>query len=89
MKILTGYLRYLIYKHSRSLRQLSLRCGSVAARLLGLRVRIRPGHEYLSPVSVLCCQVEVSAFGRPLVRRSSTVCGVSECDREASTMRRP
>jgi len=42
MKIRTGYFSYLIYKRSRSLRPRSLRCGSVAARLLGLRVRIRP-----------------------------------------------
>jgi hypothetical protein len=38
---------------------------------------------------VLCCQVEVSATGWSLVQRSPTECGVSECDREASTMRRP
>jgi hypothetical protein len=40
-------------------------------------------------VSVVCCQVEVSASGRSLVQRSPTECGVSECNREASTMRRP
>ena len=40
-------------------------------------------------MSVECCQVEVSASGRSLVRRSPTKCGVSECDREASIMRRP
>ena len=37
-------------------------------------------------LSVVCCQVEVSASG---VHRSPTDCGVSECDRESSTMRRP
>jgi hypothetical protein len=37
---------------------------------------------------VLCCQVEVSATGWSLVQRSPTECGVSECDREASIMRR-
>ena len=88
VKILTGYLSYLIYKHSRSLRPSSLRCGSMVARLLGFRVWNRPG-AWKSLVSVICCQVEVSAFGRPLVHRISTDCGVSECDREASTMRRP
>jgi len=36
-----------------------------------------------------CCQVEVSATGRSLNQRSSTECGVSECDLEASTVRRP
>jgi hypothetical protein len=36
-------------------------------------------------VSVLCCQVEVSATGWSLVQRSLTECGVSKkCDREAS-----
>ena len=34
---------------------------SSAARLLRLWVRIPPGHGYLSVVSVVCCQVEVSA----------------------------
>ena len=33
----------------------------VAARLLRSWVRIPPGHGYLSVVSVVCCQVEVSA----------------------------
>jgi hypothetical protein len=40
----------------------------------------RWGHSCLSLVSILCCQVEVSATGRSLVRRSPTECGVSECD---------
>jgi hypothetical protein len=35
-------------------------------------------------VSVVCCQVEVSATGWSLVQRSPTDCGVSECDREPS-----
>jgi hypothetical protein len=38
---------------------------------------------------VLCCQVEVSASGSSLFQRSPTECGVSECDREASRMRKP
>jgi hypothetical protein len=41
------------------------------------------GHGCLSVVSVVCCQVEVSATGWSLVQRSPTECGVSECDREA------
>ena len=45
-------------------------------------------HECLF-VSVMCYQVEVSATGLSLVHRTPTECGVSECDREASTMRRP
>jgi hypothetical protein len=36
-----------------------------------------------------CCQVEVFATGRSLFERSRTECGVSECDRETSIMRRP
>jgi hypothetical protein len=40
-------------------------------------------------VSIVCCQVGVSAKDRSLVRRSPTVCGVSECDLENSTVRRP
>jgi hypothetical protein len=42
----------------------------------------------------ICCKccvlsVEVPASGSSLVQRSPTECGVSECHREASTMRRP
>ena len=33
----------------------------------------------LSVVSVVCCQVDVSATGRSLVQRSRTDCGVSLC----------
>jgi hypothetical protein len=47
------------------------------------------GHGCLSLVSVVCCQVEVSASGWSLVQRSPAECGVSKCDREASIMRRP
>jgi hypothetical protein len=43
----------------------------------------------MSVVSVVCCQVEVSATSWSLVQRSPTECGVSEGDREASIMRRP
>jgi hypothetical protein len=43
----------------------------------------------MSLVIVVSCQVEVSASGLSFVRRSPTECGVSECDREASIMRRP
>ena len=34
-------------------------------------------------MTFVCCQVEVSATGRSLIRSSPTECGVSECDREA------
>ena len=56
-----------------------LKCGSTASRLLRLRVRILPGYGCLSLVSVVCCQVEVSASGWSLVHRILTDCGVSEC----------
>jgi hypothetical protein len=49
----------------------------------------RLGHGCLSVVSVECCQVEVFTTDWSLVQRSPTECGVSECDREASIMRRP
>ena len=47
----------------------------------------RWGHGY-PLVSAVCCQVEVSATGRSLMRKSLTECGVSACGIETSTMRR-
>jgi hypothetical protein len=41
---------------------LSLRLGSAAARLLGLRARIPPG-TYTSVVSIVFCQEKVSEWG--------------------------
>jgi hypothetical protein len=49
--------------------------GSVDDRLLGLRARIPPGAR-MSLESVVCCQIQVFATGRSLVRRSPTECGV-------------
>ena len=43
----------------------------------------------MSLVSVVCIEVGVSASDGSLVQKSSTEFGVSECDREDSTMRRP
>ena len=37
----------------------------------------RPGHGCLSLVSVVCCQVQVSATGRSLAQRNPTDCRVS------------
>jgi hypothetical protein len=54
---------YSIYIICRSQWPCGLRRGSAAARLLGLWVRIPPGLGCLSVVSVVCCQVEVSASG--------------------------
>jgi hypothetical protein len=66
-----------------------LRRGSTAARLLGLWVRIPPRAWILSVVSVVCCQVEVSATAYHSSRGvvPSVVC--LECESEASIMRRP
>ena len=64
-----------------------LRRGSVAARLPGLWVRIPQCAWMLSLVSVVYCPVEVSESRKSPVQRSPTECGVSECDREASTVR--
>ena len=48
----------------------------------------RREHGCLSVVNVVCCfQVEVSATSWPLIHRSPTECGVSECDLETSWMR--
>jgi hypothetical protein len=43
----------------------------------------------MSVVSVVYVQAEVCVSGRSLVQRSPIDCGASECDREASIMRRP
>jgi len=50
-----------------------LRRGSAADRLLGLRVRNPPG-TWMSLVSVVCWQVEISTSGRSLDQRSPTEC---------------
>jgi len=56
----------------------SLRHGSEAARLLGLRVWIPPGlWMCLSLLSVVCCQVKVCVSGWSLVQRIPTECSVS------------
>jgi hypothetical protein len=46
------------------------------------------GMNICTLLSVLCSQVGVSATGQSYVQRSPTECGGSECDHEASTMRR-
>jgi hypothetical protein len=61
-------------ENSRSRSSLSIRRGSAAACLSGMRVRILPGgNGCLSVVSVVCCQVEVSAAGRSLFQRRPVV----------------
>ena len=49
----------------------------------------RQGYGRLSLVSVVCCQVEVSASGWSLFQRSPSKCDVSEFDHESSIMWRP
>ena len=47
------------------------------------------GKDVLYLVSVVCCQVEISATERSLVQRITTECGVSVSDLETSTMLQP
>jgi len=63
----------------------------VFGRSLGGIVGSNPagGHGCLSLVSVVCCQVEFSASGWSLVQMSPTECGLSECNRKVSIIRRP
>jgi hypothetical protein len=49
----------------------------------------RRGQGCLSLVSVVFCQVQFPATGRSLIPRSPTDCGVSECNLETSTKRKP
>jgi hypothetical protein len=74
--------------HCRSQWPRSLRRWSAASRLLGLRVRIPPGGM---DVCCECCVLSGRGFSVGLTTRpeSPTECGVSECDSEASIMRRP
>jgi hypothetical protein len=58
----------------------------VAYRVCGFESR--RGHGGLSVLRVVCFQLEVSASDRLLVQRGPTDCGVSECDRAASIMRK-
>jgi hypothetical protein len=55
-----------------------LRRRSAAARLLRLWVLI-PAGAWMSVVSVVCCQIEVSATSWSLIQRSPADCGTSLC----------
>jgi hypothetical protein len=46
-------------------------------------------HGYLSPVSVMYFEAEVSATDPSLLQRSPTECGVPECDHKTSKVKRP
>ena len=74
--------------HRRCQWQRRLRHWPAAAPLLGLQVRIPQG-AWMSVCCEFCllCEVEVSTSSWSLVQRSPIECGVSECDREASTTR--
>jgi len=67
----------------------SLTGGSAAARLLRLWVRIPARHGFLSLVSAVYYQVEISAKDRSLIQKSPTEYGVCECDLEISVKSTP
>ena len=54
---------------------------SMAADLLGLGFESRRGHGNMPLVSVVYCQVEVSAMGRSFVQWRPSECDVSQCGR--------
>jgi len=58
-------------------------CGRSIAGIGGSNPPGGGGHGFLSAVSVVCCQVEVTVKGHSIVQ------GVSQCDGEASIMRMP
>jgi hypothetical protein len=73
-------LTYIVASRCRSQCPRGLRRRSAAARLLRSWVWIPPEkHRCLSVVSIVCCQVEVSANSWSLVQKSPTDCGASLC----------
>jgi hypothetical protein len=54
-----------------------LRSGQRELALWDCSFKSRRGHGNYSVLSVVCCQVEVSASGRSLVQRSPTESGMS------------
>jgi len=66
-----------------------LRRRSASARLPRLRVRTFRRHGCLPLASAVSSQLEVSVSGWLLAQKNPTACGVSECDLETSTARRP
>ena len=61
-------------------------CGRLLAGVAGLYSA--GGVVVCVLLSVACCQVAVSAMGPSLFQRNLTECGVSECDSDASTLRK-
>jgi hypothetical protein len=74
LKTMPFYFLLVILKAGRSQWTRCLRRRSTAARLQRSWVRIPRGHGSLSVVSVVCCQVEVSATSWSLDQRSPTNC---------------
>ena len=66
-------------REGQSLWPRGLRLRSVSVRLLGYDFEYHRGHACLSVVSVVCCQVQLSATGRSLLLGST-----AECDLETS-----
>jgi hypothetical protein len=64
-------------------------CGRSLAAIAGWNPT--GGMDICLSLSVLCCQVEIPASALSLAQRTPTacVCGVSECEREASITWRP
>ena len=65
-----------------ALQLLTCRCCLFESRGVG------GGLTWISVVSALCCQVQFYACSWSLLQRNSTECGVSEWDREVTTMHR-
>jgi hypothetical protein len=65
----------------------ALVCGSSLTEIVGSNPS-RGMDVCLFLVSVVCCQIEGSAWDLSFDQRSPTECGVSECLCEASIMRR-
>jgi hypothetical protein len=79
LRLIMSYIYTYIYIYIYMERLFSAGERPQAARLLRSWFRIPPVHEYLSVVSVMCCQVEVSATSWSLVQRSPTDCAASLC----------
>jgi hypothetical protein len=62
-------------------------CGRVLTVIVGSKLEGMNIHLLLR--FCVCCKAEVSSTGRLLVQGNPTLCGVSECDLDTSTIRRP
>jgi len=71
--------QHIIQGHSQIPLPIPVDAGSVAPRLLGLRIWIPRRYWCLSLGNVVCCQLVVSASGWSLVQNSPTECTVCNC----------